>query len=240
MKSLVTVTDREEAETVAAAGPDILDIKNPAEGSLGAPHPATVRAIMEVVPDDVETSVAVGDVPALPGTVALAVQGADRLSPDYIKIGLRWPETVEDAVEVVAAAVEAAGSADVVVAGFADAERVSAVPPGDVPTVARRAGADAAMLDTAVKDGRNLRDVRSREELSGFVDEARDAGMEAALAGSLGIDDVDAVAETGADILGVRGAVCREGRRSGRIDEEAVAAFVSRCEAVTDRTPQGI
>ena len=36
MKVLISPTSLEEAEAVLAGGADIIDIKNPAEGSLGA------------------------------------------------------------------------------------------------------------------------------------------------------------------------------------------------------------
>jgi uncharacterized protein (UPF0264 family) len=39
VKLLVSVVDAGEARTAAAAGADIVDVKNPAEGSLGAPSP---------------------------------------------------------------------------------------------------------------------------------------------------------------------------------------------------------
>ncbi len=41
----------------------------------------------------------------------------------------------------------------VVASGYADAHRVGCVNPLALPDIAARSGADAAMLDTAVKDG---------------------------------------------------------------------------------------
>ena len=40
MRLLVSVTDADEARVAVEAGVDIVDVKNPAEGSLGAPAPA--------------------------------------------------------------------------------------------------------------------------------------------------------------------------------------------------------
>ena len=41
MRLLVSVVDAAEARLAVAGGVDIVDVKNPAEGSLGAPAPAT-------------------------------------------------------------------------------------------------------------------------------------------------------------------------------------------------------
>ena len=43
MRLLVSVTDAEEARVAVEAGVDIVDVKNPAEGSLGAPRPGVIE-----------------------------------------------------------------------------------------------------------------------------------------------------------------------------------------------------
>ena len=48
--------------------------------------------------------------------------------------------------------------------------------------------------------------------------EAHDAGLEVALAGALRAEDLPVVRDTGADIAGVRSAVCADGRRSAPLD----------------------
>ena len=50
MKLLVSVVDAGEAREAAAAGADIVDVKNPAEGSLGAPSPAVIAGVRAAVP----------------------------------------------------------------------------------------------------------------------------------------------------------------------------------------------
>ncbi len=73
----------------------------------------------------------------------------------------------------------------VVAAGYADAHRVGAVDPMEIPKVAKDAGCDLAMLDTAVKDGHTLFDYLSIEDLEKFVNEAHSYGLKTALAGSV-------------------------------------------------------
>jgi hypothetical protein len=79
------------------------------------------------------------------------------------------------------------------------------------------------MLDTALKDGKPLTDFLGAEELGGFIEAAHARGLSAALAGSLGVEELRALKRLKPDVLGVRGAACEGGdRRSGRISEERV------------------
>src|SRR5204863_1296953 len=88
MKLLVSVTDAAEARLAVAGGVDIVDVKNPAEGSLGAPAPGVIEQVRREVPAELPVSVALGDLPALPGTAALAAVGAARAGAAYVKVGL--------------------------------------------------------------------------------------------------------------------------------------------------------
>ena len=57
--------------------------------------------------------------------------------------------------------------------------------------------------------------------LASWVAAVHDAGLRAALAGQLTLDDLEFVKDAGADIAGVRGAAC-EGERTGRVAAERV------------------
>jgi hypothetical protein len=60
----------------AAEHLDIVDVKKPDEGSLGANFPWVIRQIRDAVPSDKPVSATVGDVPYKPGTVAQAALGS--------------------------------------------------------------------------------------------------------------------------------------------------------------------
>jgi hypothetical protein len=221
VKLLVSVVDAGEARAAAAAGADIVDVKNPAEGSLGAPSPAVIADVRAVVPTPV--SAAIGDMPNLPGTAALAARGAASSGATYVKVGLWGVSTEDDAVALLRAVRDAVPSAVVVAAGYADAVRLPHAPlaPELLPRVAAAAGAEVCLVDTAVKDGRGLFEWLSPASL---VAEAHAAGLQVALAGALRAEDLPLVRETGADIAGVRSAAC-VGGRSGRLDGSLVAAM---------------
>jgi uncharacterized protein (UPF0264 family) len=229
MKLLVSVVDAIEAGEAAAAGADIVDVKNPAEGSLGAPVPAVIAEVRAAVPAALPVSAAIGDMPNLPGTAALAALGAARSGATFVKVGLWGVATEDDAVALLRAVREAVAGTAVVAAAYADAERVAPAPlaPSLLPRVARAAGVEMCLLDTAVKDGRGLLEWLSPDALTAIVEDAHGAGLQVALAGALRAEDVPVVRETGADIAGVRSAACRDGRRSGRLDAARVRHLVA-------------
>jgi (5-formylfuran-3-yl)methyl phosphate synthase len=224
--------DAAEARAAAAAGADIVDVKNPAEGALGAPGPGVLGRVREVVPPERPLSAAIGDLPNLPGTAALAALGAARSGAAYVKVGLWGTSSADEAVALLRAARDAVdGSATVVAAAYADAERVAGrpLPPGDVVEAARRAGVGGCLLDTAVKDGRGLFEWFTPAALEALVGEGHAAGLEMALAGALRAKDLSLVRSTGADIAGVRAAACRDGRRAAPLDAGRIGRLRAEC-----------
>jgi (5-formylfuran-3-yl)methyl phosphate synthase len=229
VKLLVSVVDADEARIAAAAGADIVDVKNPAEGSLGAPAPAVIAAVRAAVPAELPVSAAIGDMPNLPGTAALAALGAAGSGAAFVKAGLWGVSTEVDAIALLRAIREAVPDATVVAAAYADARRVAHSPlaPELLPRVASAAGVGVCLLDTAIKDGRGLLEWLSPDALASFVADAHDAGLEVALAGALRAEDLPIVHATGADIAGVRSAACTNATRSGPLDPNRVAQLKS-------------
>jgi (5-formylfuran-3-yl)methyl phosphate synthase len=237
MKLLVSVVDADEAREAAAAGADIVDVKNPAEGSLGAPSPAVIEAVRAAIPGQLPVSAAIGDMPNLPGTAALAALGAARSGARFVKVGLWGVSTEAEAIALLGTVREAVPGAVVVAAAYADARRVAHGPlaPELLPRVSRAAEVPICLLDTAVKDGRGLLDWLSADGLASFVTDAHAAGLQVALAGALRAEDLPVVRAAGADIVGVRSAACADGQRSGPLDRARVGALRAACAA----TPLG-
>jgi uncharacterized protein (UPF0264 family) len=238
MKLLVSVVDAAEARLAVAGGVDIVDVKNPAEGSLGAPAPGTIAQVRDALPAELALSVAIGDLPSLPGTAALAALGAARSGAAYVKVGLWGPSTTADAVAVLRAAQDGLDGAAVVVAvAYADAARVPSrpLPPWQLVTAAREAGVGGCLLDTAIKDGRGLLSWLGADALAELVAEAHRAGLEMGLAGELRAADLPAIRATGADVAGVRSAACRDGRRTAALDPLRIAGLRAVCALETPR-----
>ncbi len=233
LKLLVSVVDAAEARTAAAAGADIVDVKNPEEGSLGAPSPATIEAVRAAVPARLPVSAAIGDMPNLPGTAALAGLGAARSGAAFVKVGLWGVASEAEAIALLRAVRDGAPGAVVVAAAYADARRVAHAPlaPELLPRVAGAAGVGVCLLDTAVKDGRGLMEWLTPDALGSLVAEAHGFGLQVALAGALRAEDLPVVRAAGADIAGVRSAACSDARRSGPLDAARVRALRAACAA---------
>ena len=224
---LVSPVNVSEALAAIRGGADILDIKNPAEGSLGANFPWVIAEIRRAVPPNIPISAAIGDFPNLPGSAALAAFGALRAGANIIKIGLKGAKEVEGATyllkQVVKAVKGASDSAKVVACSYGDFRRAKTIDPVFLPRIASEAGAEVAMVDTAIKDGRPLTDFLSMAELGALIDDARSRGLGVALAGSLGYEEVKILKRLKPDVIGVRGAVCEgRDRKNGKISEELV------------------
>jgi uncharacterized protein (UPF0264 family) len=245
VRLLVSVTDAAEALVAVEAGVDIVDLKDPAEGSLGAPRPDTIRAVRRAVPDAVPVSVAIGDLPHLPGTAALAARGAAECGAAFVKVGLWGSSTEEQAVELlgaVRAAVADRPDVAVIAAAYADTARMPSRPlrPRLVARVAVAAGVAGCLIDTGIKDGRGLLHWLAPADVEAIGAEARAAGLLFALAGSLGAADVERVGALGADIAGVRSAACRDGRRDGDLDPARVRELRARCRAAAATPPRAL
>ena len=82
------------------------------------------------------------------------------------------------------------------------------------------------LLDTARKESGTVTELMTPGELGDWVALAHLHELTAGVAGSLGLNDLGMVAETGADIIGVRGAAC-DGGRTGTVSAQRVAALVA-------------
>jgi (5-formylfuran-3-yl)methyl phosphate synthase len=225
---LISPINTEEAQEAILGGADIIDVKNPKEGSLGANFPWVIKSIRELTPKNMLVSATLGDVPYKPGTVSLAAAGAVLSGADYIKVGLYGTRNYLEAREVMDNVVKTVKDLNddilVVASGYADAHRVGAVDPMEIPRVAADSGADLAMVDTAVKDGKTLFDFMDEEVISKFTEDAHERGLQNALAGSIKEEQLKILHDLGCDVVGIRGAACTGGdRNSGKINRGAVS-----------------
>ena len=217
---LASVVSKEEAAEALKVQVDVIDVKNPAEGALGAALPETITEIRGVVPKAIPVSAAIGDMPYLSGTAALAAVGAACAGADMVKIGLYGAKTSDEALNLlcsVANALKMYFPTSLLVAGaYADAQIFGGINFLDVPALAAKAGAAGCLLDTYDKSsGRSLTQIASMDAIGSFVSSCRQRGLFSALAGSLKLKDISLLLPLGPDYLGFRGALC-EGGRLGR------------------------
>ncbi len=229
MKLLVSPINVEEAKICKLGGADIIDVKNPKEGSLGANFPWMISAVKKAA-GSVPVSATIGDFNYKPGTASLAALGAAVAGAEYIKVGLYDIQTGEQAMDMLSGIVRSVKDFDktkkVVAAGYSDYRRINSISPFRLPSVGAEAGVDIVMMDTGIKDGRSTFEFLTEQELTEFVSSAQDRGLQTALAGTIKFEDIASLKRISPDIIGVRGCVCG-GDRNSTIKEELVKQLKS-------------
>ncbi len=226
MQLLISVVNNKEAQVAVAGNADIIDVKNPTEGALGANFPYIIRSIRKHTPHQYPVSVAIGDAPNKPGATALAALGAACSGAQFVKVGLYGTTTHQQAVyllkEVCRAVRDFDSTIKIIAAAYADAHKIGAIPALESPSAAIEAGADGCLLDTAVKNGDTLFSHLSDDSLRQFVRECSEGAIISALAGSLNKNDIERLSAVGPDIIGFRTAACDGDRITGEINSQKV------------------
>lgn len=235
MPLLVSLRSGDEVADALAGGADIIDAKEPGNGSLGAVAPTVLREIAAAVPPTVPLSVALGDLVTPDAVVEAVAAGCPppRRAPLYLKLGFAGESSPRRVRVLIAAALNAAertvARPVIVPVAYADWSGAGSLPPEEVLTLALSAGARAFLLDTYIKEGRGLFDRMDYQRVRSLAARGREAGSLVGIAGSLDLGSIERAARL-ADVVGVRGAAC-VGGRSGRVD----ASLVRRLREVSRR-----
>ncbi|WP_029558671.1 (5-formylfuran-3-yl)methyl phosphate synthase [Xanthobacter sp. 91] len=208
---LASVATLDEMRTALAAGVDILDLKNPSEGALGAWAPEALLdavALWRVAGAPGSLSATVGDHPLEPDVLRAAAERTAATGVPLVKIGFALGDGAA-LPPVLEALRPLARETRLIAVLFADqAPDLAAVP------LFAGAGFHGVMLDTADKAAGGLLAHLPVETLARFVAAARAEGLLTGLAGSLKMADIAPLAALRPHYLGFRGALCAEGRTS--------------------------
>jgi FolB domain-containing protein len=211
---LASVTDVDEAGIAVEHEADIIDLKDPSRGALGAWLVEAVQAGVRAVAGRRPVSAVTGDLPMEPEVITASARAMAQAGVDYVKVGL-FPGPRR--VQCIRALAVLARSTNIVGVMFADAE-----PDFDLVPVMAECGLAGAMLDTAHKGSGRLLDGMDMTTLKSFVGQCQSNGLMAGLAGSLEAPDVPRLLLLEPDFLGFRGALCTEQDRTSRIDPAAL------------------
>ena len=207
---LASVRDPAEAELVLAAGADIVDLKDPAKGALGAVGLATIKACVAKVAGRAPVSATIGDLPVDADPAADAVRATAACGVDYVKLGVMPDGDPQDCFTRLRAERR---RPDVILVFFADA-----MPAFDPVAAAVAARARGVMFDTAGKQSGSLLDRMTLGEIDRFVTVARREGLMVGVAGSLRSTDVAPLLALQPDLIGFRGALCHGAQRGACLD----------------------
>ncbi len=221
VKLLVSVIDASECGAIRACPPDIADLKNPADGSLGMPEAGAIRDVKKSLPAGLPLSVAIGDaVDDIEPYVARA-KLAHEAGADIVKAGLFGFESARRE-ELFLSRLCRSVLVPVVAAWYADRlER----PIYELPELAARTGARGCLIDTYLKTGGGLTDYASLADVEAFIEKCREFTVFSALAGSLGEQDIEWLLRLKPDVAGFRGAVANGDRGESGIDVDRLSFF---------------
>ena len=229
---LVSVKNCQEALVAATAGADIVDIKDPDQGSLGFAGWATITAIVRSVKRSCVVSAALGELYQWQNqrTLQATFHAADLPSLQFAKIGLARQCKSESHLEHSSAWLADWQSVRTnlqnvkqwVAVAYSDFACCGTPHPQRVLDAAIETNCRVFLLDTFVKDGLTTFDHLSEVELRGLAQRSQTAGIKIAIAGQVSVDNVESFQAIRPDIVAVRGAVCEGEDRRRSIQQDQV------------------
>ncbi|MCI0641226.1 MAG: (5-formylfuran-3-yl)methyl phosphate synthase [Gemmataceae bacterium] len=252
---LVSVRSAQEAVAAHAGGADIIDVKEPSRGALGRADSAVIADVLRVIAGRSPVSAAMGEIvdstlregggPS--SSPSRDREGAENprghLAPPtvvsklaYHKWGLAnardkpWRKLIQTEKKRLLAT-------RLVVVAYADGELCNAPSLNDTLEFVC-AEQSVLLVDTFKKDGRSLLHWLLLSRMCDLVQRCHDANVRVALAGSLGVAEIEKVMAAEPDWIGVRGAACAQGDRQAVIQESKVRqlAGLIHCWTAASRT----
>jgi uncharacterized protein (UPF0264 family) len=206
---LVSVRSGDEAAIALAGGADLIDVKEPNRGSLGAADPSTWAEALAIVNSRVPVSAALGELcgdfhpDMLRQTSGLG----------YVKVGLsqcasskHWAEHWTQAMSGLPAGVRP------VAVAYADWQIADSPCAEEILPVAARMHAPYLLIDTFSKSVGGLLDQMSIADIEDLRDSAARHNIRLVLAGSLDESSLRRLATLAPAYFAVRGAACEGGR----------------------------
>lgn len=226
---LASVSCLSEAQQVHALKVDIIDLKQPERGALGALDTSSIRQIVNMLGDTATISATVGDLPMQADIISEAVNQTAATGVDFVKIGFfpdgNWRDCLNTLQPI-------SQRHKLIAVLFADCH-----PDLGNLAIFKSAGFFGVMLDTANKKNGSLTNLMSYQKLAKFIDDARRLNLLTGLAGSLRRQDIAQLLPMKADYLGFRGALCHQHNRISGLDLEKVKLIQRKIyqETVVDR-----
>ena len=221
---LVSIRSVAEARLLGNQPLDIVDLKEPAKGSLGRLSPRIVHKILQQLPGGSCISLSLGE---LSQYTPAAMNAFPLESFNFLKIGLAfmasqrdWRGIWQQCSEQLPAHVKR------VAVAYVDYQQCDAPPIQHVIATAVDLECSAVLLDTYNKSNGNLFRHICADRLQQIVTQVQSMDMLGVVAGSISIGDLPQTIAVGPDFVGVRGAICRQDR-AGAVDKAKLTRFVN-------------
>ncbi len=221
---LVSVRGKKEALAAVKGGAHIADVEYPAS-ALGTPYPLNIAAVRKALPKKIAVSTNIGEEQSGRANACQAALGVALAGADIVKLGLAkmtLGEATEFGPTLVRTVKKWFPKKQCVPALFADPRLAKWYidPIRQGPDLVKKMKADGLLIDTFDKGiGMGLMDYYTVADIRRFAKKCHDRGIEAWLAGSIGLEELPDLWEAGVDVICVRGAACEKGSGPGRFGE---------------------
>jgi len=214
IKMLASVTSVDEALIALDAGIDMIDLKNPSTGALGALNHALIKDIVAVVNHRTTVSATIGDLPMQPSLLVDATKTMLETGVDIVKIGFFGRLNHDKCLDALKLQ---ASQTKLIAVLFADEQ-----PDFTLLANIAEAGFYGVMLDTANKSKGHLLSHLTVSRLMEFVSNATLLGLKTGLAGSVQVGHIKDLCDVEPSFLGFRGALCVQNQRALGLDATKV------------------
>lgn len=219
---LVSVRDAMEARVALRGGADVIDVKEPDNGPLGAASCGVIEAVVQEVAGAVPVTAALGELADGPRLDGLpSGLAAVKVGLAGVVSRLRWRD------DLVAVRDRLPAGLPLVAASYADTARAGAPEPEGVLEASVELGSGWIVLDTWDKSGGNSLEYLGKPRARRLIEQAAKAGISLVLAGGLVETRIDDAASLAPALVGVRGAAC-EGGRTGAVSAARVQSISQR------------
>ena len=218
-KILTSIKSLSEIRLVLKKGVDVIDFKDPSNGSLGALTTKQISFFLKSIPSNQLTSSTIGDIEDIK-TIREKVVMLSKTNIDFIKIGFFFDYTK---IKILKNLKKLAKNKKIIAVLFADNQ-----PNLNLIREIKKIQFDGILIDTKNKKNGNLRNYLSTKKLKNFIKVSKEQNLSIGLAGSLNIKDIDPLIRLKPDYLGFRGALCMAKKRKDNISEVLLDRVISR------------
>ncbi len=220
-KLLVSVKSADEAQIALNNGADLIDLKDPTIGALGALPVSTIHSIVKIIKHSMSnalTSATIGDLPMQADLLTESVKTLVKTDVDFIKIGFFETTDYQPCLDQLSRLTNQ--GAKLIAVLFAEYTY-----PDSLIRAIKQAGFIGVMLDTAQKNGKNLLHYCHHEAIEDFAQKAQINALSYGFAGSLQSQHVAQLLRFNPNFLGFRGGVCEHNQRDLQLNPAKIGAI---------------
>ncbi len=225
---LISIRGPQEAIEAYKGGAHIIDVEYPTS-ALGTPYPLNIQAVRRAMPKGVQVATNIGEEQLIRSSACQAALGVALAGADIIKAGLAkysFDEAKYLGQNIVRTIKYWFPKKKVIPAVFADKKFKEIFDPlKEGHKLGHAIKADGVLIDTFEKSKpkNRLMDLLTYQEIGEFVINCHALELEAWIAGSITIEEIQNLWETGVDVICIRGAACIKGdARMSKISKNIV------------------